>query len=120
MSRFFLYLMALLYVGIGITHFVRPGPFMKIMPPYIPYHLAMVFISGAFEIGLGLLLLPPATRPYAAWGIIALLIAVYPANIQMAVDYYRQGHPQLWVALARLPLQIPLIWWAWKYTGRGS
>ncbi|MBM7118040.1 DoxX family protein [Archangium primigenium] len=119
MSRFFLYLMALLYVLIGITHFVRPDPFVKIMPPFIPFPLAMVYLSGAIEIGLGVLLLPAITRPYAAWGIIALLIAVYPANIQMAVDSYRQQNPQLWVALARLPLQFPLIGWAWTYTRRG-
>jgi uncharacterized membrane protein len=118
MTRFFLYLMALLYIGAGINHFVHPDPYVRIMPPYIPYHRAMVLISGVLEMGLGLLLLPAVTRPYAAWGIIALLIAVFTANIQMALDYHRQDNPRLWVAIARLPLQIPLIWWAWKYTAR--
>jgi uncharacterized membrane protein len=110
--------MALLYIGAGINHFVHPDQYVRIMPPYIPYHRAMVLLSGVFEIGLGLLFLPAVTRPRAAWGIIALLIAVFPANIQMAINYHRQGNPHLWLALVRLPLQIPLIWWAWKYIAR--
>ena len=116
MKTFFLYLMALLYVSAGITHFVRPEFFLKIMPPWIPFHLAMVLLSGVCEIALGVLLLPAATRPWAAWGVIALLIAVYPANIQMAIDFHREHHPQLWVALVRLPLQFVLMGWAWLYT----
>jgi uncharacterized membrane protein len=117
MARFFLYLMAVFYIAAGINHFVHPDPYVKMMPPYIPYPDALVFISGVCEGVLGVLLLPAVTRPYAAWGIIALLIAVFPANIQMAVDAYHTGHPPLWLALARLPLQLPLVWWAWKYSG---
>ena len=119
MRTFFLYLMVLLYVGAGINHFVHPEPYTQIMPPWLPYPRELVLLSGVFEVVLGVLLLPPATRPYAAWGVIALLIAVFPANVQMALDFHRQGNPHLWVALLRLPLQLPLIGWAWKYTRPG-
>ena len=89
---------------------------MKIMPPYVPYPLAMVYISGVFEVLLALLLLPLATRHVAAWLLILMLIAIFPANVQMAVNFWRRHNPYLWVAILRLPLQIPLIYWAWLYT----
>lgn len=92
---------------------------MKIMPPWLPWHLQLVYISGLFEILLGLLLLPELTRSWAAWGIIALLIAVFPANIQMMLNYYHRHLPGLWLTIVRLPLQGVLIWWAWSYTGNG-
>ena len=118
MSRYLLYLMALLYITAGIVHFVKPGTYLRIMPPYIPWPLAMVYLSGACEIVFGLLLWPESTRPTAAWLIIALLIAVFPANIQMAINFYKKDNTYLWLAIARLPLQGLLIWWAWIYTRR--
>ena len=108
--------MAVLYAAAGVNHFISPRTYLKIMPPYLPYHRELVVISGVLEIVLGILLIPAATRVYAAWGIIALLIAVFPANIQMAVDWQQKGHAQLWIAYARLPLQLLLIWWAYVYT----
>lgn len=116
MYKVMCYLMALLYIAAGINHFVRPAMYRKIMPPWLPAHHTLVLLSGVAEIVLGVLLLFPATRVWAAWGIIALLLAVFPANIQMAVQYYRSGHPYLWLALLRLPLQFLLIWWAYVYT----
>ena len=108
--------MAGLFVAAGIVHFVRPKPFVRIVPPLLPAPEALVYLSGAAEIGLGLLLLPRRTRRPAAWGLVALLLAVFPANVYMA----RQpgggiGAPQ-WLLWARLPLQLPLIGWAWRYT----
>lgn len=111
-----LYLMALLYVLAGVNHIVNPEFYLPIMPSYVPWHAELVLISGIIEIILGLLLLYPATRTTAAWLIILLLIAVFPANWQMAHDFYLQDHPYLWLAIVRLPLQIVLIWWAWLYT----
>ena len=108
--------MALLYVAAGINHFLNPEIYLGIMPPFLPQPLLLVYISGVGEILLGLLLLLPVTRPLAAWGIILLLIAVFPANIQMAVNYLHTQHPSLWIALLRLPLHGVLIWWAWKFT----
>lgn len=110
-----LYAMAALYVFAGVNHFRNPETYLGIMPPWLPYPAALVAISGMAEIGLGLLLFPEKTRRLAAWGIILLLIAVFPANIQMAIDWHREGHAYEWIAWARLPLQGALIWWAWRF-----
>jgi uncharacterized membrane protein len=113
-----LYSMAALYLIAGFNHFWHPRMYQRIMPPYIPYHLPMVYISGVCEIAFALLLLPIATRWLAAWLIIALLIAVFPANIQMAIDYSRRHNPYTWLAILRLPVQLVLIFWAWQFTKR--
>lgn len=78
----------------------------------------MVFISGVCEVLLAMLLLIPATRKIAAWGIILLLIAVFPANIQMTIIYIRNDNPYAWVAVFRLLLQPVLIFWAYGFTKR--
>ena len=104
------------YLAAGIFHFYRPGFYLKIMPPWLPWHHQFIYITGIAEIILGLLLLPAVTRSIAAWGIIILLIVVFPANIQMAINYWNQQNPWLWIAVARLPLQLVLIGWAWQYT----
>lgn len=86
------------------------------MPPYLPWHLFLVYLSGFLEMTLGVLLLFPRQRHIAAWGLIALLIAVFPANIHMAVNaelYPEYSSSALW---ARLPLQAILIAWAYWYT----
>lgn len=110
--------MALVYVAAGIYHFVNPKLYMKIMPTYLPSHLQLIYISGVIEIVLGILLIPESTRPIASWLIIALLIAIFPANIQMAINFWQKNSPSLWMALARLPLQGVLIWMAWIFTKR--
>ncbi len=120
MKRILLYIMALFYIVAGIIHFVGPGFYMKILPPWLPFHAALVYISGSCEIFLGLLLFIPARRSLAAWGIIVLLVAVYPANIQMMLNYWHSHNPNLWITIVRLPLQFVLIWWAWQYTKRMS
>ncbi|UYZ59864.1 DoxX family protein [Hymenobacter latericus] len=105
-----------LFVTAGIFHFAKPRPFERIVPPQLPAPEALVAISGAAEIGLGLLLLPRATRRSAAWGLVALLVAVFPANIYMArLPGGGLGLPQ-WMLWARLPLQGVLVAWAWWYT----
>ena len=108
-------MLAIFMVGAGTTHFVNPDFFLKIMPPYLPWHLPLVYLSGLFEIALGVLLLVPRFSRLAAWGIIALLIAVFPANI------YLYQHQDLLPAsplvhLLRLPLQAVFILWAYWYT----
>jgi uncharacterized membrane protein len=108
--------MAALYVAAGIYHFMHPELYRKIMPPWLPYHTTLIFISGVLEILFALLLLFPSSRRIAAWGIIALLIGVFPANIQMMLNYLDENNPDLWIAVLRLPLQIGLIWWAYRYT----
>jgi uncharacterized membrane protein len=108
--------MAVFYVCAGTAHFTMPEYYLAIMPPYIPWHIELVYISGACEIIFALLLIPKATRRTAAWLIIALLIAVFPANIQMTINYANENNPGLWYTIVRLPIQFLLIWWAWVYT----
>lgn len=116
MKKYLLYLMAVLYVLAGINHFWHPEGYLKIMPHFLPWHTMLNYLAGALEILFGLLLLFRATRSIGAWGLIVLLILVFPANVQMAVDYTQQGHPLVWLAYLRLPLQLLLIWWAMHYT----
>ncbi|MFN0110647.1 MAG: MauE/DoxX family redox-associated membrane protein [Blastocatellia bacterium] len=78
------YLLVVLYVAAGINHFANPDFYLKMMPPYLPWHLALVYISGVAEILLGVLVLFPRYTQLAGWGLIALLIAVFPANVFMA------------------------------------
>ena len=111
----FKFLLAILMVGAGITHFVNPDFFLKIMPPYLPLHLELVYLSGCFEIALGGLLLVPRFSRLAAWGIIALLIAVFPANIYLFQNQELLPASPM-VHLLRLPLQIVFILWAYCFT----
>jgi uncharacterized membrane protein len=116
MRRWSLYLMTLLYVAAGINHFIHPDMYLQMMPPYLPWHTALVSISGICEIVFALLLLPVSTRKWGAWCIILLLVAVFPANIQMSINYARAANPDFWLTLLRLPIQILLIGWAWIFT----
>jgi uncharacterized membrane protein len=101
----------------GIAHFRNPEPFVSIVPDWLPAHRELVAVSGFFEIlgGVGLVI-PPVSRA-AAWGLIALYIAVFPANVNMAVqDIPMDGRHFGWLLWLRLPLQAVLIAWAWWYT----
>jgi uncharacterized membrane protein len=111
-------ILAVLFLVAGALHFAFPNVYLKIMPPYLPNHLLLVYISGAAEVLGGLGLLIPSTRKAAAWGLVALLIAVLPANVYMATSHMRLPGVmgQSWAQWLRLPLQIPLILWAWSYT----
>lgn len=109
-----LYIMAALYVFAGVMHFIKPDNYMAIMPPYIPLHSQMVFWSGVAEVVLGIGLVFPATRSWAAIGLIVLLIAVFPANLYMATSEKFVALPR-WFVWGRLPVQGLLIWWARLY-----
>jgi len=102
-----------LYVAAGSLHFLKTGTYLKIMPPQIPWPVAMIYMSGAAEIAGGIGLLIPAVRRAAAWGLVALLVAVFPANIYMAMADVQVTMTPIPKALlwARLPLQGLLIWW---------
>lgn len=109
-------ILGILFIFAGSMHFIRPVFYLRMMPPYIPAHELLVQISGICEILGGIGLIVPAMRRFAAFGLIALLIAVFPANIQMAL------HPELYRDIGpasafyiRLPLQfvaIYLVWWS--------
>ncbi len=108
------WILGLFFIFAGSMHFLKPKFYVQIMPPYLPWHLGLVYVSGVFEIALGVMLLIPRTQPLAAWGLIALLIVVFPANLHMAVntDLYPSIKP-FWLWL-RLPLQLlPMAWAYW-------
>lgn len=112
-QKVFLGIAAIFYTFAGTLHFLRPAMYVKIMPPYVPWHLAMVYVSGAAEIlgGIGILVTP--VRRSAALGLVALLIAVFPANVYMATNPGGAGASALPPAAlwGRLLLQPLLIWW---------
>lgn len=109
---------ALAFLVVGSLHFIRPDDFVAIMPPFLPAPLLLVYISGVAEIAGGLGLLYPPTRRWAAWGLVALLVAVFPANIYHAVaDVPVAGtRAPLAYHVVRLPMQLVLIYWAWRFT----
>ena len=104
---------AVFYIGAGSLHFLKPAMYEKIVPPYVPWHLAMVYVSGAAEVLGGLGLLIPRVRRGAALGLVALLIAVFPANVYMATNPVEAGASALPAAAlwGRLVLQPIFIWW---------
>ncbi|MDB5207862.1 MAG: hypothetical protein JWR72_2937 [Flavisolibacter sp.] len=115
-KKFFLYGMAMLYVLAGVNHFWHPEGYLRLMPDFLPLHEQLNYLTGILEVLFAILLLFRVTRSTGAWGLIILLILIFPANIQMAVDYTQEGHPLVWLAYLRLPLQLILIWWVMIYT----
>lgn len=111
-----LYIMAFVYILAGANHFRKPRMYLQIIPPQFPNPKLLNSISGAAEVVLGILLCIPATRAIAALGIIALLIAVFPANVFMYTNKNAGFGLPKWILLFRLPLQIALILWAYAYT----
>ncbi len=115
-------LISLLFVAAGLNHFRSTALYVSIMPPYLPFPLALVYISGLAEIAGGAGVAIPRTRRAAGWGLLALLLAVFPANISMATDNvvpagYQIPSTLLW---ARLPLQFVLMFWVWSATLRST
>ncbi len=115
-------LIALLFATSGVLHLIKPQPFVRIMPPWLPSALALVLISGVIEIAGAAGILVPVTRVAAGWGLIALLLAVFPANVQMLLNARAAHASALWMAglVARLPLQVLLILWIYRATIRAS
>lgn len=112
--------MGLFYVVAGVNHFVSPDFYLPMMPPYLPWHAGLVALSGVAEVALGLAVLVPATRRLAAWGLVLLLIAVFPANLHVALHDIPLGDSQHGLGVwnwVRLPFQAVLIAWAAWYTG---
>lgn len=122
LKRPLLYVMGPFYVVAGVLHFVVPQLYVQIIPPFLPAPLALVYLSGIAEVAVGLGVLVSRTRRYAAWGTVALLLVIYPANIYMAVSGVvvdgmpGGGDPSALVRWGRLPLQAVLVLWALWYT----
>jgi uncharacterized membrane protein len=112
--------LTLLMVTMGVLHFVAPRPFVRIVPAWLPSPLVLVYVSGVAEAAGGIGLQIPRLRRAAAWGLVALYIAVFPANVNMAVNAIQPENATLpvWTFWARLPLQIALVYWAWTHTRR--
>jgi len=113
-----LVVMGIFYISIGISHFTSPIWYVQIVPPYLPYKLELVYISGLFEILFGGMLFFKKTRFLAGWGLILLLIAVYPANIYLAQTNGAAMNTTPLIAWGRLPVQfifVGLAYWHSKY-----
>jgi uncharacterized membrane protein len=106
-------------IGIGVDHFANPDPFVRIMPASLPYPRELVALSGLFEVLGGIGVLVPRTRRFAAWGLIALYVAVFPANVNMAIHHIQltpDGTFPVWAMWLRLLFQPGFIAWAWLFT----
>jgi len=106
---------SIFYTIVGVKHFIEPDYFLSIIPPYLPFHIELVYISGFFEMLFGLMILFPKYRYYGSIGLILLLIAIFPANIYLAQNKEAQeaiGTSQQ-IAIWRLPIQGILIWIAY-------
>jgi uncharacterized membrane protein len=119
------YAAAALFTSAGVMHFAKPDFFESIVPDWFPNAKLANQLSGAAEIALGLGMIAPQTRRASAFGLIALTVAVFPANVDMAVNKVEvkpvdgtmtrsigtAKGPQNWI---RLPMQLPLLWWLWR------
>lgn len=114
------FLFGAFFIAAGVNHFINPGFYTRMMPAYLPWHAELVAISGVAEVVLGAMLLVPRFQVVAGWGLIALLFAVFPANVNMTM------HPELYPTISqtalwlRLPFQALLIAWAYWYTKRSQ
>lgn len=122
-ERPLLYVMSGIYIAAGVMHFVAPRVFARIVPPRFPHPVVLVYLSGVAEIGLGIGVLFRRTRRRCAWGIVLLLLAVFPANVHMATSDMIPASAPDWATdvarvglWARLPFQGVLMLWAWWYT----
>ena len=109
------WIFAAAFVLAGVNHFYNPDFYVKMMPPFLPAPLFLIYLSGVFQIALGASLLVPRFSRPAAYGLIALLIAVFPANIYMAMNPHLFAEFSRAALYARLPLQLLLTLWAFWY-----
>lgn len=108
--------MGVFYMTAGAAHFAATQLYLRAVPEYMPSPRALVLVSGVTEIAGGVGVMLPGTRRAAAWGLVLLLVAVFPANVWMALHPERFAEIPQWALWLRLPLQAPLIWWAWRFT----
>ena len=114
--KYFLTFVGISYIVAGVPHFTSPDFYLPMMPPYLPFHLELVYLSGVVEILCGILLLIPKTRIWGAWLSILTFLAVFPANIYMAQNpelFPKIPETMLYI---RLPFQILFIYWAYLFT----
>lgn len=114
-----IWLVGLFFIGAGAYHFARPAPYLAMMPPWLPRPGLLVAVSGLAEIAGGIGMLIGRFRRMAAWGLIALLVAVFPANLHVAVHGWPGTDFPGWVLWIRLPFQVLFIWLVYR-CGLGS
>ena len=110
------YIIGLAFILAGVNHFINPEFYLRMMPPVLPAHELLNYASGIAEIILGIMLFIPQTKVIAAWGLIILLIAVFPANIYMAMEAGKSIDVSPIVAYIRLPFQFLFIWLVYRET----
>ena len=112
--------LAVFFIVAGANHFVSPQTYLPLMPDYLPWHLGLIYLSGAAEMMGGIGICIPKWRRLAGWGLIALLVAVFPANVHMLVNHVPLGGKIVpeWVYWVRLPLQAVLIAWVYRACAR--
>ncbi len=115
-KRFALLALSFFFMGAGANHFVAPDFYVDIMPAYLPLHLELVYLSGVFEVVGGLAVLVPRLRALAGWMLVALLVAVFPANLNMALEPDHFPGLSAVALYVRLPVQGLLIAWAYWAT----
>lgn len=108
--------LAAFFIGAGVNHFVIPGAYKRIVPPGLGDPETLVRVSGVAEVAGGVGVLLPQTRRLAGFGLVALLAAVFPANVHMARNPEKFAKIPAWALYARLPLQPLMMWWAWRAT----
>ena len=102
------YVLAALLVGAGALHFVTPGSYERLIPPFLPAPRAWIYASGLAEVVCGVLVALPRTRRLGGLAAAGLFVAVFPGNVYLA---FEPGDLPRWAAIARLPLQVPLVLW---------
>ena len=105
------YLVGLLFILAGVNHFINSDFYANIMPPFIPRHLTIVYVSGVFEVIGGISVLVPPLRRVAGWDLVALLIAVFPVHVHMITHHAEYPLIPYSILVARIPLQFILIAW---------
>jgi len=115
-KNFWAIFIGIIFILAGINHFVMPNFYLQIMPPYLPFSMALIYLSGLAEIICGALFIPKQTRRLGAWLTILLLIAVFPANVQMVFNEYEKGGILFYASILRLPIQFLIIFGVYKFT----
>lgn len=108
--------LAVFFIAAGVNHFISPDIYLPMMPDYLPWHLTLIYASGVAEVAGGIGICIPRLRRAAGWGLIALLVAIFPANLHMALHDIPLNGNQLpaWLLWTRLPVQLLLIAWAYR------
>jgi uncharacterized membrane protein len=111
----FIWTIGAFFVGGGVYHFVNPQPYIAMMPPYLPWPATLVAVSGIAEVAGGVGVLISSVRLLAAWGLIVLLLSVFPANLHVALHGWPDVSLPRWVLWLRLPLQPVFIWFIYRF-----